>query len=151
MERALWPSGKRALQLPEITQRESPRAQPKHNPITKTKALTNPIGRSLALLCPATEKGIPRESLLAVFEGRASFAVIRSWRFGYSYPPNWAIDLLKAKLYDKAQHLQALSDRLPRRERKPSNALNIWRERMASEKEKARLAGLQKEIDSGES
>lgn len=37
------------------------------------------------------------DTLVALFDGRASYHTIRNWRRGKNITPKWAVDLLRAK------------------------------------------------------
>ncbi len=134
------------LPTSEKAPRESPRARQEHNPPPKKGKVSRGLDKSLQLIRPSP---IPRKWLAELFGQRASDAAIIAWRFGWRRPPQWAIDCVRSALQAKVIALQNEINSL-RYDRKPSNHLNVWREREARKKEEARLADLQKRIDAGE-
>lgn len=95
---------------------------------------------------------VTQQRLLDIFKGRASFTSIRSWRYGWSRPPMWAVKMLQAKIEARRRELYRVLDMLEGRTGGPgergSRHLAAWRERKAREKEKAtETAALNQQLD----
>lgn len=65
--------------------------------------------RALALLVPS---GSYRE-MVAIFGGRAPRQTVKDWRRGYSRPPQWALDMLLARLSPYVEMLRILEQTAP--------------------------------------
>jgi hypothetical protein len=80
---------------------------------------------------------ISRDTLLNLFNNRASFAAITAWRFGWRAPPDWAADLLKAKLRTRAaellHHETTITARKGPHGWRGAETLAKWRERQSRE------------------
>ena len=55
--------------------------------------LTPPMDRAIRGLVPSGS----RRAILALFDNRATWSAIRHWRKGRAKPPQWAVDILKAR------------------------------------------------------
>ena len=78
---------------------------------------------------------IPRAAAEALFDHRASYAAIKTWRFGWNRAPQWAVDLIRSKIEARRREGAALQAAI-----KPGNrgsgaagtkALAAWRARKA--------------------
>ena len=100
--------------------------------LTPAKALTVPFDRAIQVLLPAP---INPEKLVALFDGRATYAAIKSWRYGVASPPQWALDVLEAKTRERANAmLQPIKEVTPRRNYNGTLALAAWRVKQANQK-----------------
>ena len=56
---------------------------------------------------------IAGRDLVELFDRRATFAAIKSWRFGQCAPPQWAIEILDRKLAARIAAIEARRQALP--------------------------------------
>lgn len=70
-------------------------APPDHVQLFESLA-TKPIWLAIRLLYPNKPT---RQELLSIFDGRASYEQITEWRYGRVMPPNWAREMLLAKVH----------------------------------------------------
>jgi hypothetical protein len=76
-----------------------------------------------------------RRAILDLFEHKAPWETIRTWRKGHRAAPHWAIDMLERKARDRADQLQLLvAGARQQKEKRPglkAGALNLakWRAR----------------------
>lgn len=109
---------------------------PKHRGSFKRRKISNGLDAAIRQLY---DPPISRVTLLNLFDNRASFASITAWRFGWNAPPNWAADLLKAKLRTRAEQLLRCESTITPRKGshgwRGSENLAVWRERKARERD----------------
>lgn len=93
---------------------------------------------AIRYLLPRYER-IPRATAITLFDGRATYAAITAWRFGWRRAPQWAVDLIRSKVAARAREGDRISAAI-----KPGNrgsgaagtkALRAWRERKARERD----------------
>jgi hypothetical protein len=112
----------------------------KHSDSLPRRKLSAGINAALLELYPSP---IARQTLLDLFENRATFASITAWRFGWVIPPAWAAELLKNKLRARIANLERLTE-MPSRGPGPGKRgaahWRAWRARQAEEREKKRAA-----------
>lgn len=99
----------------------------------------NPISGAIALLLRAP---IAKADLVALFDSRATYAAIQSWRYGQCEAPQWAIDILDRKIELATAPHQEARKRLragPGKGWNKGAAIGIgqWRIKRAEQKEKA--------------
>jgi len=98
--------------------------------------VSNGLDAAIQELLPAP---IPRQSLIDLFEDRASFTAITAWRFGWRAPPQWAADLLGSKIQAKINRLAKRRAAIPVQIGGPGERgarhLRIWREQKARERD----------------
>jgi hypothetical protein len=113
----------------------------KHGKSLPKKFASPEMGAAIRRLIPGQ---ITRESLLDLFDRRASYKAIEAWRYGWRAPPQWAVDLIRTKLATRAAIYLAAGAKL-----KPGNrgsgaagtkALAAWRERKARERDEKEKA-----------
>jgi hypothetical protein len=84
------------------------------------------------------------ESMIELFNGRASFAAIVQWRFGWKTPPAWAGDLLRSRIAARRLELDRFDASIPRRGagsgERGKRHLAAWRERKARERDEKEKA-----------
>lgn len=83
-----------------------------------------------------------REKLTAFFDNRASYDSIRHWRYGHSYPPRWAYDLIHRNTLRRIAELHAVVEQARQIKTSPGQGWNkgaktlaVWRERKARERD----------------
>ncbi len=111
----------------------------KHSESFPRNKLTSGIDRAIKVACDPYP--VTRQRLLDLFDNRAPFTSIRSWRYGWSRPPAWAAELLQAKINARLKELYrvlaTIEGRLSGPGERGTRHLAAWRERKAREKEKA--------------
>ena len=119
--------------------REHP-TQKHRKPVTNHK-LTAGIDTAIKslLLPPMTQ-----QKLLSLFDNRVPFSSIRAWRYGWSRPPIWAVELLQAKLEAHVKELYRALATVESRGAGPGERgtrhLAAWRERKARERDEKEKA-----------
>jgi hypothetical protein len=121
--------------LQASTREQSARFDPTES--VANEVANRPFYAAVADLLPSP---IVRRDLCALFDFRASYGAIQGWRFGRRSPPQWAIDLLRAKgksavrqRWNNLARLDQARTTLTRQEVAPINARR--------QKEKARQQG----------
>jgi hypothetical protein len=101
----------------------------------KTEA--SPFWRAMVLLI---EPPYTRDKLVNFFEHRAQYAAIRNWRYGHRIPPDWASEMIRHELEQRATALKSAARSLAKRGPGPAirgtAQLHAWRARQAEEREK---------------
>ncbi len=125
-----------SLQTREIMLTSLERGTRKHGESLPGNSASPGMGAAIRRLIPGR---ITRESLLDLFDQRASHKAIEAWRYGWRGAPQWAVDLIQGKLAARAAADLAAGAKL-----KPGNrgsgaagakALAAWRERKAQERD----------------
>ncbi len=116
-------------------------APQKHGESLPAKSASPEMGAAIQRLIPGR---ITRDALLDLFDQRADYKTVQSWRYGWRGPPQWAVDLIQGKLAARAAAYLAAGAKL-----KPGNrgsgaagtkALRAWRERKARERDEKEKA-----------
>ncbi len=87
-----------------------------------------------------------RTKLTAFFHGRASYELIRLWRFGRCAPPDWATDIMRHEIQKRVAEINALIEglkKIPVQESpgiRGTRHLAAWRERKARERDEKEKA-----------
>jgi hypothetical protein len=112
----------------------------KHGDSLPRRKLSAGINAALLALYPSP---IARQTLLNLFENRATFASITAWRFGWVIPPPWATELVKKKLRSRIANLERLTE-MPSRGPGPGERgaahWRHWRAKQAEEREAKKKA-----------
>ena len=115
----------------------------KHADSLPAKSVTREMDTAIRYLLPRYER-IPRTAAMALFDGRATYAAITAWRFGWRQAPQWAVDLIRSKIAAHQQTGERIKHAV-----KPGNrgsgaagtkALAAWRERKARERDEKEKA-----------
>ncbi len=136
-----------ALHTDEIGDQERAGNTRKHAESSPRKQTSPEMGAAIQRLIPGR---ITRVMLLDLFDWRAEYKAIQSWRYGHHRAPQWAADLIKDKLAKRAAAdliaAAAIKPPIGKGWNKGAATLAAWRERKAREKEKAanEAAGNQK-------
>ena len=108
----------------------------KHSAIPKKQKVTGGLDTVIRALCAPA---VTRESLLELFDNRASYEAIKAWRFGWRRAPLWACELLKAKIRFRAAnwiaHESTITPQIGYRGSHGKHNLAAWRERKARERD----------------
>jgi hypothetical protein len=116
----------------EITGAVQANGSPNHRDSFKRRKISNGLDAAIRQLY---DPPISRVTLLNLFDNRASFASITAWRFGWNAPPDWAADLLKAKLRARAaellHHESTITARKGPHGWRGAETLAKWRERQS--------------------
>lgn len=112
---------------------------PNHRDTSKKKLCTAAFWRTMVNLI---DPPYTREKLTAFFDNRASYDSIRHWRYGHSYPPRWAYDLIHRNTLRRIAELQAVVAQARQIQTSPGQGWNkgaktlaVWRERKARERD----------------
>ncbi len=109
----------------------------KHGKSFPRNKVTNGIDRAIKVACDPYP--VTRQRLLDLFDGHAPFTSIRSWRYGWSRPPMWAVELLQAKINMRLKELYHVLATIEARTGGPGERgtrhLAAWRERKARERD----------------
>jgi hypothetical protein len=134
-----------SLQTDENRARTRENGDRKHRDSFKKKKLTAGIDHAIRVACDPHP--VTQQRLLKLFDGRASLAIIKQWRYGWCRPPAWAADLLKAKLDVRLRQLYQVLAALEKqaaggnkRGAAGAKALAAWRERKARERDEKEKA-----------
>lgn len=96
------------------------------------------IRAAIDYLVPAPAK--PAD-LIAIFDGRANYGMIRNWKYGLAFPPPWAMDLLQRRLNERAAQPLQKAKAIAGVQgpgmgwNKGAKTLAVWRERKARERD----------------
>lgn len=128
-----------SLQAATIARESLERGTRKHCESVARKKVTTGLDAAIQLLHPAP---VDRQTLIDLFDGRASYAAIRAWRYGWRTAPTWAAGVLKWKLGMRAAQMLAANvpERSKSRGAAGTKALAAWRERKARERDEKEKA-----------
>jgi len=108
--------------------------------MVEKRVLKPPIGQAIERLLPPP---IRSAELVDLFDSRASYANIQAWRYGSHKPPQWALDIIDAKLAAAIEPIQECREAVRREGPGPGQgwdkrALTLlgWRARQELEKER---------------
>ncbi len=109
----------------------------KHSESLPRNKQTGGIDRAIKAACDPYP--VTRQRLLDLFDNRAPFTSIKLWRYGWTRPPAWAIELLQTKLEARRQELYrvlaTIEGRLSGPGERGTRHLAAWRERKARERD----------------
>ncbi len=121
-------------------------ARPDHRESLSGKRVTREMDTAIRRLI---DKPITRAKVIELFEYRATFPAIQLWRYGHRGAPQWAVDLIRAKLSARAATDLAIGSNLRTRVSwNGTKVLSAWREQQANKKRAAEAAALQSKPDS---
>lgn len=130
-----------SLRQAEIRRDRQASGPRKHGESLPKNQTSGEMGAAIQRLTPGR---ISRADLLDLFDRRADYKTIQSWRYGWNGAPQWAVELIQGKLAARARADLAAGAKLKAGKGKGWNkcaaTLAAWRERKARERDEQEKA-----------